>query len=628
MKIEEVKSTTKTQRIASHSHVKGLGLDESGLAKQAASGLVGQENAREVCSDKDHTCNVCKGSEDAIELDVITIFEVQNWVGNWSWQRYKEEKEVTGKGVEFRRIPVFKVSALGSEVQMPNETGSGDEGSGWVHCGVAAVSRRCSALLKTALALAIAQELGSKVPFCPMVGSEVYSTEIKKTEVLMENFRRAIDYELCPEAKGLGKVCKLWHCRVLCYASGNTGHHGGNLKDEEEMKDVSRGILVTQKFWALRIREKILSLTMAPLPPLPGLRIKETKEVYEGEVTELTPCETENPMGGYGKTISHVIIGLKTAKGTKQLKWLVLLSTGLCGGARMVTLDSPQRHSSATCPLDPSIFESLQKERVEAGDVIYIEANSGAVKRQGRCDTYATEFDLEAEEYVPLPKGDVHKKKEIIQDVTLHDLDVANARPQEPAGGCRSSSGFEKGSPYLRTPCRIDEWDEGGEASVATLESSTDSDSKVFSYSGGTRYSVHDGPVNEAKEDRNHSTGSGALVLSPSSPVECRAAPQISSTHYPAQFVGEKRKGDSLPQPGADLARPSLHLLDKLRGEINKVVNKYIDQGIAELVPGVLFVDEVHMLDIECFTYLHRALESSIAPIVIFASNRGNCVIR
>ena len=54
-----------------------------------------------------------------------------------------------------------------------------------------------------------------------MVGSEVFSSEIKKTEVLMENFRRAI-----------------------------------------------------------------------------GLRIKETKEVYEGEVTELTPVETENPMGG------------------------------------------------------------------------------------------------------------------------------------------------------------------------------------------------------------------------------------------------------------------------------------------------------------------------------------------
>ena len=34
------------------------------------------------------------------------------------------------------------------------------------------------------------------------------------------------------------------------------------------------------------------------------------------------------------------------------------------------------------------------------------------------------------------------------------------------------------------------------------------------------------------------------------------------------------------------------------------------------------------MLDIECFTYLNRALESSISPIVILASNRGMCTIR
>jgi len=58
------------------------------------------------------------------------------------------------------------------------------------------------------------------------------------------------------------------------------------------------------------------------------------------------------------------------------------------------------------------------------------------------------------------------------------------------------------------------------------------------------------------------------------------------------------------------------------------VVNKYIDQGIAELVPGVLFIDEVHMLDIECFTYLNRALESSLAPIVVLATNRGMSTIR
>jgi len=46
--IEEVKSTTKTQRIAVHTHVKGLGLDEKGAAIMVSHGLVGQERAREV----------------------------------------------------------------------------------------------------------------------------------------------------------------------------------------------------------------------------------------------------------------------------------------------------------------------------------------------------------------------------------------------------------------------------------------------------------------------------------------------------------------------------------------------------------------------------------------------------
>eukprot|EP00054_Salpingoeca_dolichothecata_P010090 m.56792 g.56792 ORF g.56792 m.56792 type:complete len:457 (+) comp18797_c0_seq3:27-1397(+) len=339
MKIEEVKSTTKAQRIAVHSHVKGLGLDEQGNAQRIAAGLVGQEEAREAAG---------------VIVDLIN------------------GRKMAGRAVLF----------------------AGPPGTG-----------------KTALAMAIAAELGPTVPFCPVVGSEVYSSEVKPTEVLMENFRRAI-----------------------------------------------------------------------------GLRIKETKEVYEGEVTELTPEETENPLGGYGKTVSHVVIGLKTTKGTKQLK------------------------------LDPTIYESIQKEKIQVGDVIYIEANSGAVKRQGRSDSYASEFDLEAEEYVPLPKGDVHKKKEVIQDVTLHDLDVANARPQ------------------------------GGQDIMAMM--------------------------------------------------------------------------------GTLLKPKKTEITEKLRKEINKTVNKFIDQGVADLVPGVLFIDEVHMLNLECFTYLNRALESTLSPIIIFATNRGFCTIR
>lgn len=53
-------------------------------------------------------------------------------------------------------------------------------------------------------------------------------------------------------------------------------------------------------------------------------------------MTELSPEETESITGGYGKSISHVIIGLKTVKGTKQLK------------------------------LDPTIYDSLIKEKVSS----------------------------------------------------------------------------------------------------------------------------------------------------------------------------------------------------------------------------------------------------------------------
>ncbi|ORY23139.1 RuvB-like helicase 1 [Naematelia encephala] len=326
-------------RIATHSHIKGLGLADDGTAMEQSQGFVGQRLARE-----------------ALGLH-LQLLRMGRHAGR----------------------PLLLV---------------GPPGTG-----------------KTAMALAMSQELGSKVPFCAMVGSEVYSGEVKKTEVLGSCFRRAI-----------------------------------------------------------------------------GLRIKETKEVYEGEVTELTPSEAENPLSGYGKTISHVIVGLKTVKGTKQLR------------------------------LDPSVYEAIQKERVVVGDVIYIEANTGAVKRVGRSDAYASEFDLEAEEYVPLPKGDVHKRKELVQDVTLHDLDMANARPQ------------------------------GGQDIMSVM---------------------------------------GQLV-----------------------------KGGRT------------EVTDKLRREINKVVDRYIEQGVAELIPGVLFIDEVHMLDMECFTYLNRALESPMSPYVVLASNRGISTIR
>ena len=164
---------------------------------------------------------------------------------------------------------------------------------------------------KIAKGLVVSQELRPKLHFCLMIGSEVYSSEVKKTKILMENFCRAI-----------------------------------------------------------------------------GFRIKETKEVWEGDAKEVNSEEMDNPHGGYGKTIASVTIGLKTTKGSRQIK------------------------------LDPTVYENLQKEKVQIGDVIYIETSSGAVKRVGRSDAYATEYDLEAEEYVPIPKREP-QKLEIVQDVTF-----------------------------------------------------------------------------------------------------------------------------------------------------------------------------------------------------------------
>lgn len=41
-----------------------------------------------------------------------------------------------------------------------------------------------------------------------------------------------------------------------------------------------------------------------------------------------------------------------------------------------------------------------------------------------------------------------------------------------------------------------------------------------------------------------------------------------------------------------------------------------------------MFIDEVYMLDIECFTFLNKALENKLSPIVILATNRGTSKIR
>lgn len=69
-------------------------------------------------------------------------------------------------------------------------------------------------------------------------------------------------------------------------------------------------------------------------------------------------------------------------------------------------------------------------------------------------------------------------------------------------------------------------------------------------------------------------------------------------------------------------------IMPEVRDQINAKIAEWKEEGKADIVPGVLFIDEVHMLDIECFSFLNRALENELAPILIMASNRGIATIR
>jgi hypothetical protein len=57
--------------------------------------------------------------------------------------------------------------------------------------------------------------------------------------------------------------------------------------------------------------------------------------------------------------------------------------------------------------------------------------------------------------------------------------------------------------------------------------------------------------------------------------------------------------------------------------QIDAKVSEWREEGKAEIVTGLLFVDEIHMLDVECFSFVNRALEDPLAPIIVMASNRG-----
>ncbi|RLE87413.1 MAG: TATA box-binding protein [Thermoprotei archaeon] len=259
---------------------------------------------------------------------------------------------------------------------------------------------------KTAIAIAIARELGEDTPFVAISASEIYSAEIKKTEVLMQAMRKAI-----------------------------------------------------------------------------GVRIHEIRRVFEGMVTKLDINFRRHPYNPYQQIPVSAIIRLKT------------------------------RSEEKTLEVDESVTEELLAKGVSEGDVIWIDANTGRVTKVGICSEYSKRYDISATRVIPMPDGSVEKEKEFVYTVTLHDMDLMEAR---------------------------------GRSLLSLL------------FGGG----------------------------------------------------GEKE------------------IPPDVRQRVDGYVKNMVDEGRAEILPGVLFIDDVHMLDIEAMSFLSRALESELAPILILASNRGFTRIR
>jgi len=262
---------------------------------------------------------------------------------------------------------------------------------------------------KTALAIAIARELGEDTPFVMLSGAELYSAEMKKTEVLMRAVRSAI-----------------------------------------------------------------------------GIRFREVRRIYEGVVKEIKFIMARHPFNPYIKIPKAARITLATKDDEKTLE------------------------------VSHEIAVQLAELGVRRGDLIWIDADTGAVHKVGRVKGIekARYYDIEATRYREMPRGPVFKEKEIVRTVSLNDLD---------------------------------------EAAMAQKRALT----SLF--------------------------GVGV--------IEREIDPEV-------------------------------------RKSVDEQVKKLIEEGKAELVPGVLFIDDVHMLDIEAFSFLTRIMESEFSPIIIMATNRGITKIR
>ena len=129
-----------------------------------------------------------------------------------------------------------------------------------------------------------------------------------------------------------------------------------------------------------------------------GVRIKEETEIIEGEVVEI---EIDRPA-----------------------------TSGVAPKTGKLTLKTTEMET--VYDLGQKMIESLDKEKVTAGDVITIDKASGRITKLGRSFARSRDYDAMGAQtkFVQCPEGELQKRKEVVHVVTLHEIDVINSRTQ------------------------------------------------------------------------------------------------------------------------------------------------------------------------------------------------------
>lgn len=110
--------------------------------------------------------------------------------------------------------------------------------------------------------------------------------------------------------------------------------------------------------------------------------------------------------------------------------------------------------------LGTKMIESLNKEKVQSGDVIAIDKATGKITKLGRSFARSRDYDAmgPTTKFVQCPDGELQKRKEVVHVVSLHEIDVINSR----WGDVTSESGFgirpKAGSGSEGDLCRTKFW--------------------------------------------------------------------------------------------------------------------------------------------------------------------------